>query len=423
MLFQTEYKVYDGYMKGCRTFVDMDGDGALSTGDPYGDTNQYGVVSLSAARTEKADEVVISLTDSTDGECLDAFTGTALPFQLSAPRRRQDQAGNYVTPLTTMQVELMQTEGIGSVQAGERVKALFSLDYELDINDFNVILNLYKEDKDANEAGRAVTAAIASLVQTANLVVAHFSAASSAADNAVSTPNQISKAFFAAITAGAGQQGRVDLDSVEFVKKHVMGSVRSALGASEAPEAEAAIAEAVVLLTQIVGAYVSDPSSTAGDFLAGVSATTKTSGSQMASTIKKFAEGTLEGGSAALSRDLGSKSVQEGITQNRVSVDEEIDPSDGKSDTPAVIPEADSKRSLEEQAKDILGKGKSFIEENMYIISIVGGAIFLLVGVAFVHKKHINRMRARTASHGMSSPPRDIEMTQTRPARSSWGDQ
>lgn len=223
MLFQTEYKVYDGYMKGCRTFVDMDGDGALSTGDPYGDTNQYGVVSLSAARTEKEDEVVISLTDSTDGECLDAFTGTALPFQLSAPRRRQDQAGNYVTLLTTMQVELMQTKGIGSVQAGERVKALFSLDYELDINNFNVILNLYKEDKDANEAGRAVTAAIASLVQTANLVVAHFSAASSAADNAVSTPNQISKAFFAAITAGAGQQGRVDLDSVEFVKKHVMG--------------------------------------------------------------------------------------------------------------------------------------------------------------------------------------------------------
>ena len=63
-----------------------------------------------------------------------------------------------------------------------------------------------------------------------------------------------------------------------------------------------------------------------------------------------------------MSRDLGSKSVQEGITQNRVSVDEEIDPSDGKSETPAVIPEADNKRSLEEQAKDLLGKGKSFIE-------------------------------------------------------------
>ncbi len=418
-MLQIEYKVYDGYMKGCSTFLDMDGDGVLSPGDPYGETNQYGVVSLSAAQTEKNDEVVISLTDGTDGDCFDAFTGSALPFQLSAPRR---PAGGYVTPLTTMQVELMQTEGISSTQAGERVKALFSLDYALDINDFNVIHNLYKEDEDAKAAGRAVTAAIASLVQTANLVVAHFSAVRSNSTNTIETPNQISKAFFAAIAAGAGQQGRVQLESVDFVKEHVMGSVRSALGASEEPEAEESIANAVVLLTQIVGEYVKDSSSTAGDFLTGVSATTKTSGTQMASAIEKFAKGTLEGGSAALSRDLSSESVEEGITQNRVGVVVEIDPSDGTGETPEQLPDTDKKGNLEEQAREVLEKGKSFIEENMYIISIVGGAIFLLVGVAFVHKKHINRMRARSASLGMSSPPRDIEMNQ-RPGRSSWGDQ
>jgi hypothetical protein len=417
-MLQAEFKVYDGYMKACKTFLDMDGDGVLSLGDPHGDTNQYGVVSLSAAQTEKNDEVVISLTDGTDGDCFDAFTGSALPFQLSAPRR---PAGGYVTPLTTMQVELMQAEGISSTQAGERVKALFSLDDVDDINDFNVIHNLYKDELRAKAAGRAVTAAIASLVQTANLVVAHFSTADSNSTNTVNTPNQISKAFFAAIAAGAGQQGRVQLDSVVFVKEHVMGSVRSALGASENPEAEEAIADAVVLLTQIVEDYVKDSSSTSGDFLTGVSATTKTSGTQMASAIENFAKGTLEGGSAALIRDLGSASVQEGITQNLVGVDVEIDPSDGTGETPE-LPDTDEKGNLEEQAKEILEKGKSFIEDNMYIISIVGGAIFLLVGVAFVHKKHINRMRARSASHGMSSPPRDIEMNQ-RPGRSSWGDQ
>ena len=232
VMLQAEFKVYDGYMKACKTFLDMDGDGVLSLGDPHGDTNQYGVVSLSAAQTEKNDEVVISLTDGTDGDCFDAFTGSALPFQLSAPRR---PAGGYVTPLTTMQVELMQAEGISSTQAGERVKALFSLDDVDDINDFNVIHNLYKDELRAKAAGRAVTAAIASLVQTANLVVAHFSTADSNSTNTVNTPNQISKAFFAAIAAGAGQQGRVQLDSVVFVKERVMGSVRSALGASQNP--------------------------------------------------------------------------------------------------------------------------------------------------------------------------------------------
>ena len=414
---QAQYRVFDGYMKGCSTFLDLNGDGELSEGEPSGVTGEFGTVVLTPDYPPTAldDElVVISVTDGAaagnGSGCIDTFTDIALPFKLAAPRM---PASGLVTPLTTVQAMLMGSDELSPEEAKERVKTIFDLD--VDISTFHYMEALERTATDSTTAanGRSVTSAIASLVQTANIVVAYFSESSN------KSSDFISRAFFAGIVAGAGEAGTVQLGDREFVTEHVMNALRSSLQGgvdSNSDTEDGTIVDTVVLLSEIVKEHTKDLSLSADQFLARISASTKASGTEMASSISQFTKGEIE--ASALRSALSREAIQESIST--ATVDVKIDPAD-RAD-PDTSPTTDDKSNVMEDAKELLDKGKTFMEENVYIISIVAGAIFLLSGIAFVHKKHINRMRRTRNASRAQAPSGDIEMSQ-RPGRSSWGDQ
>ena len=414
---QAQYRVVDGYMKGCSTFLDLNGDGELSEGEPSGVTSEFGTVLLTPdfPPTALDDElVVISITDGAaagnGSGCIDTFTKMALPFKLAAPRM---PASGFVSPLTTVQTMLMDAEELSPEDAKERVKTIFDLD--VNINTFNYLKALESTTTDSTTAAdaRSVTSVIASLVQTANIVVAYFS------ESSKKSSDLISRALFAGIVAGAGEAGTVQFGDRDFVTEHVLNAVRSSLQGGVEPNTEvddSTIVDTVVLLSEIVNEDTKDLSLSADQFLARISASTKASGTEMASSISQFTKGEIE--VSALRSALSREAIKESIST--AAVDVKVDPADRATD-PDTTPTTDDKSNVMEDAKELLDKGKTFIEENVYIISIVAGAIFLLSGVVFVHTKHISRMRTRNASRAQA-PSGDIEMSQ-RPGRSSWGDQ
>ena len=125
-----DVKAIDGYLKGAQVWLDVNGDGLLTTGEPTATTDATGKATLDVtAIATPADYRVLvqaianQTEDVGDGTSGAVATKVTKSYVMSAPK-----GSTIVTPLTTLVEQTMSAKGLTQEQAAQEVASQLGLD-------------------------------------------------------------------------------------------------------------------------------------------------------------------------------------------------------------------------------------------------------------------------------------------------------